>query len=111
MSPRRVPRVRLAEVVRELPRRAHALPRRAVRESQHWRMIEAITEAVGKRGYADASVADVIELAGVSRRTFYEHFRDKEDCFLTAYEVLSGRCIDAMVAAGAAHPAGKLRRR
>src|SRR5262245_29064500 len=104
-------RVRLAEVMRVLPRRAHDLPRRAVRESQHWRMIEAITEAIGKHGYAAASVAHVIAIAGVSRKTFYEHFRDKEDCFLVAYEVLSVRTAEALIAAGAAHPAGKTRRR
>ncbi len=80
-----------------LPKR-HGLPRQTIRESQRWRMLEAITETVGKHGYAEASVADVITIAGVSRKTFYEHFADKEECFLTAYEVLSARLVDAMVA-------------
>ena len=108
---RRGSRVRLADVVRVLPRRAHQLSRSAVKESQRWRMLEAVTEAVGKRGYGEASVADVIGLAGVSRKTFYEHFRDKEDCFLTAFEALSERFARALVAAGAEHPAGAPRRR
>lgn len=98
-------------VLRTLPRRAHNLSRRIVRESQHWRMLEAITEAVGKHGYADATVAHVIALAGVSRKTFYEHFRDKEDCFLMAYEALSARLVHAMIAASADRPAGAVRRR
>jgi len=105
----REPRVRLAEIVRELPRRAHKLSRSAVAESQHWRMLEAVTEAVGKRGYAEASVAEIVDIAGVSRKTFYEHFRDKEHCFLTAFEVLSERVVEALVAEGAKHPAGKVR--
>ncbi len=108
---RRRPKVMLADVVRVLPKRAYGLTRRTVRESQRWRMLEAITEVVGKRGYAEARVADVIAVAGVSRKTFYEHFRDKEHCFLTAYEVLSERLIAAMNAAAEAHPTGPARRR
>jgi AcrR family transcriptional regulator len=102
---------RFAEIVRTLPRRAHDLPRRTVRESQRWRMLEAIAEAVAKRGYAEASVADVIAIAGVSRKTFYEHFRDKEACFLTAYAVLSQRLIDAMNKAGEDRAPGRARLR
>jgi len=49
-------------------------------------MLDAIAEVVAVRGYGAATVADVIDCAGVSRKTFYEHFRDKEDCFLAAYD-------------------------
>ncbi len=98
-----MPRVRLAKVVRELPRRAHDLPRRTVRESQRWRILEAMTEVTAKVGYGEASVADVIARAGVSRKTFYEQFDDKEDCFLTAYDVLSERLLAALVSAGREH--------
>jgi AcrR family transcriptional regulator len=104
-------KVHLAHVVRELPRRAHDLSRKAVHDSQKWRMLEAITEVVAQMGYGDASVADVIAIAGVSRKTFYEHFRDKEDCFLTAYGVLSDRLVKEIVGVGAAHPDGAKRRR
>jgi AcrR family transcriptional regulator len=44
-----------------------------------------MTEAVGRDGYQAARVADVISRAGVSRKTFYEHFEDKEQCFVAAY--------------------------
>ena len=44
-----------------------------------------MTRAVGTRGYVNVTVADVVALAGVSRTTFYEHFSDKEQCFLAAY--------------------------
>src|SRR4051812_48071138 len=106
-----MPRVRLAEIVRELPRRAHDLSRRDVMESQRWRILEAVTEVIAKLGYADASVADVIAVAGISRKTFYEQFRDKEDCFLTAYDVLSARSVRSLVNVGAEVPSGPRRRR
>jgi AcrR family transcriptional regulator len=54
--------------------------------SQRGRLLEAMAEAVAEKGYAPTTVADVIARAGVSRKTFYEHFRDKEDCFLAAYD-------------------------
>jgi len=44
-----------------------------------------MTQVAARCGYADASVAKVVEQAGVSRATFYEHFEDKEDCFLAAF--------------------------
>jgi AcrR family transcriptional regulator len=48
-------------------------------------MEEAIAEVACDKGLAATTVADVVKRARVSRRTFYEHFRDKDDCFLEAY--------------------------
>jgi AcrR family transcriptional regulator len=45
-------------------------------------------EVVSERGYPETRVVDVIGVAGVSRKTFYELFESKEDCFLAAYDVL-----------------------
>jgi len=47
--------------------------------------------AVIRDGYTDASIAQAIGHAHVSRSTFYEHFSDKEDCFLAAYDDLARR--------------------
>jgi AcrR family transcriptional regulator len=69
-----------------LPRGRHAAPREIVRQSQNERMLGAMADAVAEKGYGRASVADVIERAGVSRKTFYEHFANKEECFLAAYD-------------------------
>jgi AcrR family transcriptional regulator len=49
------------------------------------RIFEAMAQAVSERGYAAVTVTDVVTGARVSRRTFYEHFRDKEQCFLETY--------------------------
>jgi AcrR family transcriptional regulator len=71
---------------RPLPRGPHHLAREEVLASQRGRMLDAIAQVVAEKSYGAATVADVIARAGVSRKTFYEHFRDKEDCFLAAYE-------------------------
>jgi AcrR family transcriptional regulator len=55
--------------------------------TQRGRMLDAITAAVAEKGYGATTVADVISIAGVSRKTFYEHFEDKEDCYLAAYQL------------------------
>jgi AcrR family transcriptional regulator len=49
------------------------------------RIFEGMARVVGQRGYAAATIADVVKAASVSRRTFYEHFDDKEDCFVETY--------------------------
>src|SRR5947209_14097108 len=49
------------------------------------RIFDAMARAVAEKGYAGVTVTDVVNGAGVSRRTFYEHFQDKEQCFLETY--------------------------
>jgi AcrR family transcriptional regulator len=72
--------------LRVLPRGRHAAPRELVAESQRERLLVAMADATAAKGYAHVAVADVIERAGVSRRSFYEHFANKEECFLAAYD-------------------------
>lgn len=69
-----------------LPRGRHPLTQQAVAASQRVRLLDAVARVVARKGYGAATVADVIALAGVSRRTFYEQFADLEACFLAAYE-------------------------
>jgi AcrR family transcriptional regulator len=59
-----------------------------------------MAEAVAEKGYLPTTVADVIARAGVSRKTFYEHFRDKEDCFLAAYDTGVELLLEALRSAG-----------
>ena len=83
-----------------LPSGRHGLTREAVVASQRGRLIDAMAHAVAEKGYAATTVADVVERAGVSRRTFYEQFSDKEACFLAAYDtalaVVLGRIGEAV---------------
>jgi AcrR family transcriptional regulator len=84
---------RAAKLTEKLPRGRHGLPREAVTESQRKRIHQAMIEVVSERGYPETRVVDVIGLAGVSRKTFYELFSSKEDCFLAAYDVLLGNIL------------------
>jgi AcrR family transcriptional regulator len=72
----------------KLPRGRHGLPRQFVVRSQRERMLDATSRAVSELGYPALTVAAILERAGVSRKTFYEHFADKEECFLAAYDVV-----------------------
>lgn len=69
-----------------LPRGRHHLSREQVSASQRSRMLLGMAEAVAERGYASATVADVLKRAGTSRETFYEHFANKQECFMAAYD-------------------------
>jgi AcrR family transcriptional regulator len=64
----------------------NGLGRERVSEIQRMRMLVAMAEVACEYGSRDVSVAHVVERAGVSRRTFYELFEDREDCFLAALE-------------------------
>jgi AcrR family transcriptional regulator len=59
---------------------------RQVADIQRARMLSALVEVVAERGVANVSVAHVVARSGVSRRTFYEIFEDREDCFLVAFD-------------------------
>jgi AcrR family transcriptional regulator len=69
-----------------LPSGRHRLSRETVRESQRGRLLFAIAHVVAERGYASATVADIVDRASVSRSTFYEQFPDKETCFIAAFD-------------------------
>jgi AcrR family transcriptional regulator len=71
----------------------------AVSESQRRRLMMGMVHAVASKGYAAATVADAISAVRVSRRTFYELFKDKEDCFLAAYELAHEALVGNIVAA------------
>jgi|SRR5271154_547070 len=64
----------------------NGLPRGQVTEIQRSRMLAAAVEAVDEVGYARMTVAQVITRARVSRKTFYDVFADREDCFLAAFD-------------------------
>jgi AcrR family transcriptional regulator len=57
-----------------------------VAEIQRSRMLTAMMQEIAERGAANVSVAHVVSRSGVSRRTFYEIFEDREDCFLAAFD-------------------------
>ncbi len=69
-----------------LPPGRHGLPADLVRTHQRQRLLEAAAAALVEQGYGRLTAARVTELAGVSSRTFYQHFEDLWACLLAAYE-------------------------
>jgi AcrR family transcriptional regulator len=101
--------------MRALPGRASrtsvAAPARVTREgveaAQRQRILQATGELVAKRGYNDVTVELIVKRAKVSFKTFYKHFRGKEECFLELFDTVMGGAreqIDAALAASAEAP-------
>jgi AcrR family transcriptional regulator len=88
-----------SEIPRRLPRGTHGLDPSLVAASQRTRLLEAVGRAVAEKGYAAATIDDIVRDAGVSKKTFYEHFSDKLDCFLAAYEAASDELLAHVTAA------------
>jgi AcrR family transcriptional regulator len=66
-----------------------AIARERARTAQRLRLALAMIEAIAENGYRATRVADVIARAGVSRKTFYEHFANKQDCLLVTYDLVA----------------------
>jgi AcrR family transcriptional regulator/DNA-binding MarR family transcriptional regulator len=75
------------------------LGREHVSDIQRARMILAMVDVVGERGVGNATVAHVVARSGVSRRTFYESFVDREDCFLAAFDDVIGKIAASVIPA------------
>jgi AcrR family transcriptional regulator len=62
-------------------------PPQQAQTAHRQRLIEAMASSIEQKGYRDTTVSDVVRIARTSRRTFYEHFEDKESCFLETYRI------------------------
>ena len=83
-------------VPRVLPRGRHKLDPQVVAASQRLRLLEAMAELVAERGYTAVTIGDVATRAGTAKRTFYDHFPDKEQCFLAALDGITDTLIQAV---------------
>jgi AcrR family transcriptional regulator/DNA-binding MarR family transcriptional regulator len=72
-------------------------------------MLAAMVEVAGERGAANVTVAHVVARAGISRRTFYELFEDREDCFLATFDHALEQAASVVVAAYESHSAWRER--
>jgi AcrR family transcriptional regulator len=88
-----LPQAKRGPLYKRLPHGPQGLARETVARHQRVRLYGAMIEAAGDDGYANTSVSQLIELAGVSRRTFYELFDNKQECFLATYDVIAARGI------------------
>jgi AcrR family transcriptional regulator len=58
-------------------------------EAQHARLLEGLAASIREKGLAQTQVSDIVAHAHASRRTFYNHFADKEACFVELMNTLS----------------------
>lgn len=84
---------------RGLPRGPQALPPEEVAADQRERLYEATIHAINERGFVATTISDLVARAGVSRRSFYEHFENKEECLLATYDALIERLTARITAA------------
>jgi AcrR family transcriptional regulator len=91
-----------SDVPTSLPRGPHALPPDVVIVHQRERLLKAASAALAEVGYAELTVKDMIDCAGVSRRTFYQLYDDKLECVLAAHEDALGRLREVVATACAA---------
>jgi AcrR family transcriptional regulator len=79
-----------------LPPGRHGLPREFVVHNQRERLIAGIAEAIAENGYSGTTIAHITRHAAVSRRTFYEHFSSKDECFVAAYDTVMEQLRDCV---------------
>src|SRR2546421_574475 len=89
-----------------LPRGRSHLPPPAVSASQRERLLRSVIAAVSERGYPAVTVADIVRRARVSKKAFYDHFANKEECFLAATGEGRELMIARVMSASRALPAG-----
>jgi AcrR family transcriptional regulator len=75
------------------------MPPSVVSRVQRERLLEAMVTVSADSGYGEASVERVLAQAGVSRRTFYDLFEDREDCFIAAYDEIMTYVVTLIVEA------------
>lgn len=86
-----------------LPAGRHGLPREFIVQNQRERITTALVDTVAEVGYSATTVARITKAASVSRRTFYQHFDDKESCFLASYEMVADHVLSSMRAAAGSY--------
>lgn len=82
---------------RGLPRGPQALPREEVAAHQRERLFDAMIGVVNEQGVVASTISDLVKRAGVSRRSFYEHFENKEECLLATYDALLARLTERII--------------
>ena len=77
-------------------------PLHARRRDQQQRLLDAAREVFAERGFASASIDDIVSRARVSRTTFYRFFAGKEECMLAVFDEAISRLMEAFASAAAA---------
>lgn len=87
-----------------LPGGHHGLSREQILESQRERLLAAVAEEVAIKGYRATTITEIVKLASVSTRDFYQHFENKEQCFLAAFDAVRDHLEELVATAIAEQP-------
>ena len=63
------------------------------------RLLDGLTSSIQERGYRETTVADIVREARTSKRTFYDHFSSKEECFAELLSANNEVLVTALIAA------------
>ena len=85
-----------------LPGGYHGLSREQIADSQRERLLAATAQEVTSRGYRAVTITEITKQAKVSTRDFYEHFSDKEECFLATFDAVRDHLAELIENAAAA---------
>jgi AcrR family transcriptional regulator len=90
----------------------HGYPRAVADRIQRDRLLEAVVAVVAEQGYQSCAVENVVIRSGLSRRTFYDLFANKDDCVLAAYRAVAPHVLELVEAAyeQGASPADRIER-
>jgi AcrR family transcriptional regulator len=86
--------------LRRLPSGRHGLTPEFVAQNHRERLTAGAIAAVAEHGFREAGVTQISAAAGVSRRTFYDYFSDKEACYFDTYGILEEHLIQIVFEAG-----------
>jgi AcrR family transcriptional regulator len=87
-----------------LPGGHHGLSREQILESQRERLLAAVAEEVAIKGYRATTITEIVKLASVSTRDFYQHFENKEQCFLAAFDAVRDHLEEVVATSTAEQP-------
>lgn len=94
------PRPPLSEFMGRLPElRATSGDRHEALRSQRGRLMAALVELAAEHGYEEVSILDIVSRAGTSKRAFYKHFKDKEECLVRSFDLVESYLVQSVVLA------------
>ena len=99
MTPEESPKEQVERLFPGLGDRPGAMTPERVALHQKTRLEAAMVEAIARHGYAETSVRELVTLAGVSKSTFYNHFTNKQECFLATFEAIVEQLSERVIAA------------
>src|SRR5690242_1849941 len=67
-----------------------------IQMEQRQRLLDGLAEAIREKGFGETQIADIVRFAKASRRTFYNHFPDKESAYVELLDVLTTGIIEQL---------------